>query len=76
MSLLRYHIKEFSMRNKVKAKVLHYVHIGKEIDYKRVVLDFEEYMNDILVMDELKGMDVNDALKIIKEVWEEIKSEI
>jgi len=66
------------MRNKVKAKALHYVHVGKEIDYKRVVLDFEKYMNDEEEMNELRNMKHTQypVIDIIKEVWEEIKSEI
>ena len=63
------------MRNKVKAKVLgNYVHVGRELDYKRVVLDFEEYMNNTLVMDELRDMDAKDVVRIVREIWEEVKS--
>ena len=62
------------MRNKVKAKVLEYIHIGKEADYKRIVLDFEEYMNNVQVMDELRDMSAKDVVRIIREIWEEVKS--
>ncbi len=64
------------MRNKVKAKALNYVHVGKELDYKRVVLDFEEYLNNEEAMNELKSMKCTQysVVDIIREVWEEIKS--
>ena len=64
------------MRNKVKVKVLgNYVHVGKELDYKRVVLDFEEYMNDTSAMEELRNMPAKVVVNIVREVWEEIKLE-
>ena len=45
------------------------------MDYKRIVEDFEEYMNDTEAMNELRDMSAKVVVKIVKEVWEEIKSE-
>ena len=63
------------MKNKVKAKVLsNYVHVGKEVDYKRVVLDFNEYINSKEVYKELISMKCTQysVVDIIREVWKEI----
>jgi len=60
MSLLRYHLKGVSMRN-------------KEVDYKRIVEDFDEYISDKEVYDDLLDMSPHNIMRIIKEVWEEIK---
>ena len=63
------------MKNKVKAKVLsNFVQIGKEADYKRIVLDFEEWLDDNQAMGELRQMSGKEVVKILKEVWEEVKS--
>ena len=50
------------------SKVIHYSY------YKRVVEDFEEYMNSAIVMDELRDMNAKDVVRVIREVWEEVKS--
>ena len=57
------------MKNKVKVKVL-----KKICSYKDIVEDFEEYMNDVSVMNELRDMPVKQAISVIREVWEECKS--
>ena len=65
------------MKNKVKSKVLNsYVYVGKEVDYKRVVLDFNEYINSKEVYKELITMKCTQysVVDIIKEVWKEILS--
>ena len=45
------------------------------MDYKRIVEDFDEYLSDKEVYDQLLDMASYDILDIIKEVWEEIKGE-
>ena len=63
------------MENKVRGKVLKAIlDNGQEVNYKDIVLDFEEYMNDALVMAELRDMSAKDIVRIVREVWEECKS--
>ena len=46
---------------------------NKEVDYKRIVEDFDEYISDKEVYDDLLDMSPHNIMRIIKEVWEEIK---
>ena len=58
------------MRNKVRARV-----IGRELrDYKNMILDWEEYMDDTQAMNELREMSGKEVVRVIREVWEEVKS--
>ena len=57
------------MRNKVKGKVF------KEIrSYKNMILDWQEYMDDTQAMKELRDMSGKEVVRIMREVWEDIKS--
>ena len=51
------------MRNKVRARV-----IGRELrDYKNMILDWEEYMDDTQAMNELREMSGKEVVRIIRE---------
>ena len=59
-----------SIRNKTN-----YLQVGKELDYKRVVLDFDEYINSKEIYKELISMKTTQysVVDVIRGVWEEIK---
>ena len=71
------------MEKKVKGKVLrgirgkledkNFIKFEDAMNYKRIVLDFDEYMNNALVMEELRDMSAKDAVRIMREIWEEVK---
>ena len=64
------------MKNKVKGKVLKAIlDNGQEVNYKRIVLDFEEYITSKEVYKELISMKCTQysVVDIIREVWEKIK---
>ena len=45
------------------------------MDYKRIVEEFDEYLSDKEVYDQLLDMSPDVIMNIIREVWAEVKSE-
>ena len=63
------------MKNKVKAKIFGLLKKSEGIrDYKLIVLDFEEWVNNNEAMGELRNMTGKEVVSIMREVWEECKS--
>jgi len=60
------------MTNKVKGKVLKSLFKNK-ISNAQIVKDFDEYMDDHRAMSELSVMSGLEVVKIIREVWEDIR---
>ena len=76
-------VEEYMMKNKVKGKVLkgirgtledsNFIKFEDAMNFKRIVEDFDEYMNNTLVMVELRDMSAKDVIRIVREIWEEVK---
>ena len=43
-------------------------------DYKAIVLDFEEWINNTQAINELRKMSGKEVISIAREVWEKCKS--
>ena len=57
------------MEKKMKAKVVLAI-----IRNKRIIKEFEDWLNDTQAMQELREMDSKSVVGIMREVWEELKS--
>jgi len=60
------------MTNKVKGKILKSLFKNK-ISNAQIVKDFDEYMDNHRAMSELSVMSGLEVVKIIREVWEDIR---
>ena len=60
--------KEYIMKSKIKVKVL------SVIENKRIIKDFDDWLNDTEAMQQLREMNAGVVVAITREVWEEIKS--
>jgi len=57
------------MKNKIKTKV-----IGKKLrNYKNIILGWDKYIDDHAAMAELAAMSGREVVKIMRDVWEDIK---
>jgi len=56
------------MKSKIKVKVL------SVIENKRIIKDFDDWLNDTEAMQQLREMNAGVVVAITREVWEEIKS--
>ena len=63
------------MKNNIRKNALGMLNKSECIrDYKAIVLDFEEWINNTQAFGELRKMSTKEALGIVREVWEECKS--